>query len=122
MDSAWYDHFRADVRSSLIVRAVEASLGHVAAATAATATGTWAITTWTTAHLASASRSLGCAGILYMHVTPSIPALNTATDKFFLLQSCGESELALGTPASLCAACKIHSGEPAEMCLLMLWG
>lgn len=58
MESAWYDQFRADVRSSLIVRAVEGSISRVAAATAATATGTWAVTSWTTAHLASASRSL----------------------------------------------------------------
>ena len=58
MQSSWYDQFRADVRSNVVVRAVEGSLSRVAAATAATASGTWAVTSWTTARIASASRNL----------------------------------------------------------------
>ena len=58
MQSSWYDQFRADVRSNVVVRAVEGSLSRMAAATAATASGTWAVTSWTTARIASASRNL----------------------------------------------------------------
>ncbi|KAK9825386.1 hypothetical protein WJX81_007825 [Elliptochloris bilobata] len=47
VQSAWYEAFRADMRSSAVVRAVEGSLGRVGAATV-----------WTTARLASASSSL----------------------------------------------------------------
>ncbi len=50
VQSAWYEAFRADMRSSAVVRAVESSLGRVGAATA-----------WTTTRLASASSSLTCA-------------------------------------------------------------
>ena len=42
--SAWYEAFRADMRSNIIVRAVESSLGGVGSAT-----------TWTTSRLATAS-------------------------------------------------------------------
>lgn len=44
--SAWYEAFRADMRSNIIVRAVESSLGGVGSAT-----------TWTTSRLATASQS-----------------------------------------------------------------
>lgn len=43
--SAWYEAFRADMRSNVIVRAVESSLGGVGSAT-----------TWTTTRLATASQ------------------------------------------------------------------
>ena len=43
--SAWYEAFRADMRSNIIVRAVESSLGGVGSAT-----------TWTTSRLATASQ------------------------------------------------------------------
>ena len=43
--SAWYEAFRADMRSNIIVRAVEGSLGGVGNAT-----------TWTTSRLATASK------------------------------------------------------------------
>ncbi len=46
MRSAWYEAFRADMRSSVIVRAVESSLGRMGHATS-----------WTTARLASASQT-----------------------------------------------------------------
>ena len=49
MQSAWYEAFRADMRSSTVVRAVESSLGRVGAATV-----------WTRTRLASASSSLTC--------------------------------------------------------------
>lgn len=91
MQSSWYDQFRADVRSNVVVRAVEGSLSRVAAATAATASGTWAVTTWTTARIASASRSLRCAvcikqmqqdvyavGFIRTFDTPQLDAANPA--------------------------------------------
>ena len=49
VQSAWYEAFRADMRSSAVVRAVESSLGRVGAASV-----------WTRARLASASSSLTC--------------------------------------------------------------
>ena len=45
--SAWYEAFRADMRSNIIVRAVESSLGGVGSAT-----------TWTTSRLATASQGI----------------------------------------------------------------
>lgn len=45
MRSAWYEAFRADMRSSVIVRAVESSIG-----------GVGSMTTWTTSRLANASQ------------------------------------------------------------------
>lgn len=47
MRSAWYEAFRADMRSNIIVRAVESSLGGVGSAT-----------TWTTSRLATASQNV----------------------------------------------------------------
>ena len=44
--SAWYEAFRADMRSSVIVRAVESSLGRMGYASS-----------WTSARLASASQT-----------------------------------------------------------------
>ena len=51
MASAWYEAFRNDMRSSVIVRAVESSLGRMS-------TATTAATSWTSDRLASASQSL----------------------------------------------------------------
>ncbi len=45
MRSAWYEAFRADMRSNVIVRAVESSLG-----------GFGSATVWTTSRLATASQ------------------------------------------------------------------
>ena len=47
MESAWYEAFRADMRSSVVVRAVEASVGSV----------TSVASSWTSAGLSSATRS-----------------------------------------------------------------
>lgn len=51
MQSSWYEAFRSDMRSSLVVRAVEASVGGVGTVTSAASS-------WTSASLSSASRSL----------------------------------------------------------------
>ena len=84
MQSSWYDQFRADVRSSVVVRAVEGSLSRVAAATAATASGTWAVTSWTTARIASASRNLRC----YKHVYKLGPLSSLPADVFEATCTC----------------------------------
>ena len=51
MQSSWYEAFRADMRSNVVVRAVEASLGGVGSVTSAASS-------WTSASLSTASRSL----------------------------------------------------------------
>jgi len=50
--SAWYEAFRADMRSNVIVRAVESSI-----------TGVGSVTVWTTSRLASASQRFMCADL-----------------------------------------------------------
>ena len=49
MRSAWYEAFRADMRASALVRAVEVGLGQVGFATS-----------WTSNKLAAASQGLRC--------------------------------------------------------------
>ena len=57
MQSSWYEAFRADLRSSIVVRAVEAGLGSVGSITNVASS-------WTSARLSSAKQSLGydCCG------------------------------------------------------------
>lgn len=50
MESAWYEAFRADMRSSVVVRAMEASVGGVGSVTSVASS-------WTSAGLSSATRS-----------------------------------------------------------------
>ena len=51
MRSSWYEAFRTDMRSSVVVRAVEDSLGRVGSATVAA-------TSWTTTRLALTGQGL----------------------------------------------------------------
>lgn len=51
MQSSWYEAFRSDMRSSVVVRAVESSVGRIGAAT-------HAATSWTSSHLASTGQGL----------------------------------------------------------------
>ena len=51
MRSSWYEAFRTDMRSSVVVRAVEDSLGRVGSATVAA-------TSWTTTRLAQTGQGL----------------------------------------------------------------
>ena len=44
MQSSWYDAFRSDMRSNVVVRAVEGSLGQIGRATQAA-------TSWTSSYL-----------------------------------------------------------------------
>ena len=59
MRSSWYEAFRTDMRSSVVVRAVEDSLGRVGSATVAA-------TSWTTTRLALTGQGLrwGAASLL----------------------------------------------------------
>ena len=60
MQSSWYEAFRADMRSNVVVRAVEASLGGVGSVTSAASS-------WTSASLSTASRSLRHVLSCYTH-------------------------------------------------------
>ena len=51
MQSSWYEAFRSDMRSSVVVRAVESSVGRIGAAT-------HAATSWTSSQLASTGQGL----------------------------------------------------------------
>jgi hypothetical protein len=51
MASSWYEAFRRDMRGSIVVRAVEAGLGHVSSATAAASS-------WTSQRFLFASHNL----------------------------------------------------------------
>lgn len=51
MQSSWYEAFRSDMRSSVVVRAVESSVGRIGAAT-------HAATSWTSSQLASTGHGL----------------------------------------------------------------
>lgn len=59
MQSSWYEAFRSDMRSSLVVRAVEASVGGVGSMTSAASS-------LAASSLSSASRSLRCGASLYL--------------------------------------------------------
>ena len=68
MQSSWYEAFRSDMRSSVVVRAVESSVGRIGWAT-------HAATAWTSSQLASTGQ-----GLRYCHqiqnttaCLPSIP-------------------------------------------------
>lgn len=53
MQSSWYEAFRSDMRSSVVVRAVESSVGRIGAATNAA-------TSWTSSQLAFTGQGLRC--------------------------------------------------------------
>lgn len=65
MQSSWYEAFRADMRSSVVVRAVEASVGGVGTVTSVASS-------WTSASLSSATRSLR-----YPPCAVSVPGLTS---------------------------------------------
>lgn len=70
--SAWYEAFRADMRSNVIVRAVESSI-----------TGVGSVTVWTTSRLASASQRF-----MYAHLYELSPTNGTISLVMVSMRSC----------------------------------
>ena len=65
MQSSWYEAFRSDMRSSVVVRAVESSVGRIGAAT-------HAATSWTSSQLASTGQGLRLGASLILAHNPAI--------------------------------------------------